>query len=87
MVVPVDNRRNLEKPLDKTLILAKRFQRHLAILYMDIDDFKDTGLKRSKGISVFKTNPSFGLGIPFLILGLGQAIGSIFSGVVADISG
>ncbi|WP_163582116.1 MFS transporter [Gracilibacillus saliphilus] len=46
-----------------------------------------TGVFIVWGISVFKTNPSFGLGIPFLILALGQAIGSIISGVVADISG
>ncbi|MFD2629982.1 MFS transporter [Oceanobacillus kapialis] len=39
------------------------------------------------GITVFKTNPSFGLGIPFLTLALGQAIGSIFSGIVADLTG
>lgn len=46
-----------------------------------------TGVFIVWGISVFKTNPSFGLGIPFLILALGQAMGSIFSGVVADMSG
>ena len=46
-----------------------------------------TGVLIVWGISVFKTNPSFGLGVPFLILALGQAIGSIFSGTVADISG
>ena len=46
-----------------------------------------TGVFIVWGISVFKTNPAFGLGIPFLILALGQAIGSIISGVVADISG
>ncbi|SFB15470.1 Predicted arabinose efflux permease, MFS family [Lentibacillus halodurans] len=46
-----------------------------------------TGVLIVWGISVFKSNPSFGLGIPFLILALGQAIGSIVSGVIADISG
>ncbi|SFL69620.1 Predicted arabinose efflux permease, MFS family [Gracilibacillus orientalis] len=46
-----------------------------------------TGVLIVWGISVFKTNPSFGLGVPFLILALGQAIGSVFSGVIADISG
>ncbi|GGD54402.1 MFS transporter [Paenibacillus nasutitermitis] len=46
-----------------------------------------TGVFIVWGISVFKTNPSFGLGVPFLILALGQAIGSIFSGVIADLSG
>ncbi|MBY7141891.1 MFS transporter [Virgibacillus sp. NKC19-3] len=46
-----------------------------------------TGVLIVWGISVFKTNPSFGLGVPFLILALGQAIGSIFSGVIADILG
>ncbi|MFB1100545.1 MFS transporter [Terribacillus sp. JSM ZJ617] len=44
-----------------------------------------TGVLIVWGISVFKSNPSFGLGIPFLILALGQAIGSIFSGVIADL--
>lgn len=43
-----------------------------------------TGVLIVWGISVFKSNPSFGLGIPFLILALGQALGSIFSGVIAD---
>lgn len=43
-----------------------------------------TGVLIAWGISVFKSNPSFGLGIPFLILALGQALGSIFSGVIAD---
>ncbi|MCJ7842612.1 MFS transporter [Lederbergia sp. NSJ-179] len=46
-----------------------------------------TGVLIVWGISVFKTNPSFGLGVPFLILALGQAIGSILSGVIAVISG
>ncbi|PAD39538.1 MFS transporter [Terribacillus sp. 7520-G] len=45
-----------------------------------------TGVLIVWGISVFKFSPSFGLGIPFLILALGQAIGSIFSGVIADLS-
>ncbi|SDK26992.1 MFS transporter [Sediminibacillus albus] len=45
-----------------------------------------TGVLIVWGITVFKTNPSFGLGVPFLILALGQAIGSVFSGIVADIS-
>lgn len=46
-----------------------------------------TGVLIVWGISVFKSNSSFGLGVPFLILALGQAVGSIFSGVVADIAG
>ncbi|QTN00299.1 MFS transporter [Sediminibacillus dalangtanensis] len=46
-----------------------------------------TGVLIAWGISVFKSNPSFGLGVPFLILALGQAIGSIFSGVFADLLG
>ncbi|SDM17956.1 MFS transporter [Sediminibacillus halophilus] len=46
-----------------------------------------TGVLIAWGISVFKLNPSFGLGIPFLILALGQAIGSVFSGVFADLLG
>ncbi|UOQ49355.1 MFS transporter [Gracilibacillus caseinilyticus] len=46
-----------------------------------------TGVLIVWGISVFNTNPSFGLGLPFLILALGQAIGSIFSGVIADLFG
>ncbi|WP_102706599.1 MFS transporter [Terribacillus saccharophilus] len=44
-----------------------------------------TGVLIVWGISVFKSNPSFGLGVPFLILALGQALGSIFSGVIADL--
>ena len=46
-----------------------------------------TGVLLVWGISVFKTNPSFGLGVPFLMLALGQAIGSISSGLIADVSG
>ncbi|MGE7978926.1 hypothetical protein [Psychrobacillus sp. NPDC093200] len=46
-----------------------------------------TGVLLVWGISVFKTNPSFGLGVPFLTLALGQAIGAILSGVIADLSG
>lgn len=46
-----------------------------------------TGVLLVWGISVFKTNPSFGLGMPFLTLALGQAIGAIMSGVIADVSG
>ncbi|WP_136605669.1 MFS transporter [Paenibacillus dokdonensis] len=46
-----------------------------------------TGVLLVWGISVFKTNPSFGLGVPFLILALGQAVGAILSGVIADLSG
>lgn len=46
-----------------------------------------TGVLIVWGISVFKINSSFGLGVPFLTLALGQAIGAVFSGVVADISG
>ena len=46
-----------------------------------------TGVLIVWGISVFKSSPSFGLGVPFLILALGQAAGSIFSGLIADIAG
>ncbi|WKA56548.1 MFS transporter [Planococcus shixiaomingii] len=46
-----------------------------------------TGVLIVWGITVFKSSPSFGLGVPFLILALGQAAGSIFSGLIADIAG
>ncbi|UQZ36127.1 MFS transporter [Paenibacillus sp. PK3_47] len=39
------------------------------------------------GISLFKTNPSFGIAVPFLLLALGQATGSIFAGQIADSAG
>ena len=42
-----------------------------------------TGVLIVWGVSVFRTNPSIGLGLPFLMLALGQAAGSIFSGVIA----
>ncbi|MDZ5783096.1 MFS transporter [Marinococcus luteus] len=42
-----------------------------------------TGVLIVWGVSVFRTNPSIGLGLPFLMLALGQAAGSIFSGIVA----
>ncbi|CDO04327.1 D-galactonate transporter [Oceanobacillus picturae] len=46
-----------------------------------------TGVLIVWGISLFKSNPSFGLGVPFLILALGQAIGAVFSGMIAGIMG
>ncbi|GGP08416.1 MFS transporter [Oceanobacillus neutriphilus] len=46
-----------------------------------------TGVLIVWGISVFKVNPSFGLGVPFLLLALGQAAGAIFSGQIAGLSG
>ncbi len=46
-----------------------------------------TGVLIAWGISVFKSNPSLGIGIPFLLLALGQAIGSVFAGVFADLLG
>lgn len=46
-----------------------------------------TGVLIVWGISVFTSSPSFGLGVPFLLLALGQAAGSIFSGLIADIAG
>ncbi|MDX6153153.1 MFS transporter [Marinococcus sp. PL1-022] len=42
-----------------------------------------TGVLIVWGVSVFRTNPSIGLGLPFLMLALGQAAGSIFSGAIA----
>lgn len=39
------------------------------------------------GVSVFRTDPSIGLGLPFLMLALGQAAGSIFSGIIAGLFG
>ncbi|WP_371069387.1 MFS transporter [Sediminibacillus sp. JSM 1682029] len=44
-----------------------------------------TGVLIAWGISVFKSNPSLGVGIPFLLLALGQAIGSVVSGVFAGL--
>ncbi|WP_082232797.1 MFS transporter [Halobacillus massiliensis] len=46
-----------------------------------------TGVLIVWGISVFRTNPSLGLGVPFLILALGQALGSILSGLIAGVFG
>jgi predicted MFS family arabinose efflux permease len=39
------------------------------------------------GISVFKSNPSLGLGVPFVLLAFGQLIGSLLAGFIADIEG
>lgn len=46
-----------------------------------------TGVIIVWGISVFKTNPSFGIAVPFLLLALGQATGSIFAGQIAESAG
>ena len=46
-----------------------------------------TGVLIVWGTSVFKSSPSFGLGVPFLMLALGQAAGSILSGLIADSAG
>ncbi|WP_430787112.1 MFS transporter [Virgibacillus flavescens] len=39
------------------------------------------------GISIFKRNPSLGLGIPFILLAFGQMIGSILAGIIAGMEG
>ncbi|WP_226036680.1 MFS transporter [Aquibacillus saliphilus] len=39
------------------------------------------------GINIFKTNSSFGLGLPFLLLALGQVFGSFIGGMVAAFTG
>ncbi|MCR8848403.1 MFS transporter [Rossellomorea sp. SC111] len=39
------------------------------------------------GISVFKSNPSLGLGVPFVLLAFGQVIGSTLAGFIANMEG
>ncbi|WP_244151571.1 hypothetical protein [Halobacillus dabanensis] len=39
-----------------------------------------TGVLLVWGIRVFITNASLGIGVPFLLLAVGQVIGSIFAG-------
>lgn len=46
-----------------------------------------TGVLIIWGINIFKTNSSFGLGLPFLLLALGQVFGSLIGGVVAGLMG
>lgn len=46
-----------------------------------------TGLLMVWGIKVFITNASLGIGTPFLLLAVGQVIGSLFAGVIIDIIG
>ncbi|MFQ3544484.1 MFS transporter [Halobacillus rhizosphaerae] len=46
-----------------------------------------TGVLIVWGISVFKSNPSLGLGVPFVLLAFGQVIGSTLAGMIADIAG
>src|SRR5699024_10840483 len=46
-----------------------------------------TGLLMVWGIKVFITNASLGIGTPFLLLAVGQVIGSLFAGEIIDIIG
>lgn len=46
-----------------------------------------TGLLMVWGIKVFITNASLGIGTPFLLLAVGQVIGSLFAGVIIDFIG
>ncbi|WP_117170158.1 MFS transporter [Paraliobacillus sediminis] len=46
-----------------------------------------TGVLIIWGINIFKTNSSFGLGLPFLLLALGQVFGSFIGGIVAAFAG
>lgn len=46
-----------------------------------------TGLLLVWGIKVFITNASLGIGTPFLLLAVGQVIGSIVAGVIVDLVG
>ncbi|MDY0395970.1 hypothetical protein RWE15_18305 [Virgibacillus halophilus] len=46
-----------------------------------------TGVLIIWGIHIFQTNPSFGLGLPFLLLALGQVFGSLIGGGVAGVVG
>src|SRR5699024_10953792 len=44
-----------------------------------------TGLLMVWGIKVFITNASLGIGTPFLLLAVGQVIGSLFAGIIIDL--
>ncbi|WP_301419794.1 MFS transporter [Mammaliicoccus lentus] len=44
-----------------------------------------TGVLLVWGIKIFLKNASFGIGLPFLLLALGQVIGSLFAGFIIDI--
>ncbi|QQK81979.1 MFS transporter [Salicibibacter cibi] len=46
-----------------------------------------TGVLMVWGIRVFMTNASLGIGTPFLLLAVGQVIGSIFAGMFIDLGG
>lgn len=46
-----------------------------------------TGVLIIWGTNIFKTNSSFGLGLPFLLLALGQVFGSLIGGMVAEFVG
>lgn len=46
-----------------------------------------TGLLMVWGIRVFITNASLGIGTPFLLLAVGQVIGSLFAGISIDLVG
>ncbi|QQK76818.1 MFS transporter [Salicibibacter cibarius] len=46
-----------------------------------------TGVLMVWGIRVFITNASLGIGTPFLLLAVGQVIGSVFAGMLIDLGG
>ncbi|WP_373895825.1 MFS transporter [Virgibacillus sp. CBA3643] len=46
-----------------------------------------TGVLMVWGIRVFITNASLGIGTPFLLLAVGQVIGSLFAGILIDLVG
>jgi len=46
-----------------------------------------TGLLMVWGIKVFIRNASLGIGTPFLLLAVGQVLGSLFAGMIIDFSG
>ncbi|MFD1171082.1 MFS transporter [Oceanobacillus picturae] len=78
--------------LSTSSLLLGAFANHIVIGFLSPSLFGSsyifmTGVLIVWGISLFKSNPSFGLGVPFLILALGQAIGAVLSGMIAGIMG
>jgi len=60
---------------------------YLAAALFGISYIFITGLLMVWGIRVFIVNASLGIGTPFLLLAVGQVIGSLFAGIIIDFVG
>src|SRR5699024_9557129 len=63
------------------------FMSYISASFFGISYIFFTGLLMVWGIKVFITNASLGIGTPFLLLAVGQVIGSLFAGVLIDLVG